>query len=287
MANRISRRRQQSPGPGLEPVQEPVANVPNFKLADYWGNRPTLWFAQAEGNFELHGETNSRRKFFRVLNALPEDITRQVADLIESVPEVSPYETLKARLLGAAKVTDFQRAEKLMALPTLGDRKPSDLLATMLEICPRGWEKENFFTFLFMSRLPLNVRVLLKGVPTANLQLLAEAADEASALHSPAGNYVNNINVAGQNVHVLAQEQENLVAALKSAGFKQGKGKKGNFRSGPGKKDSTKMPTTADESELPQSRAARVAAGVCIFHWRYGKNCHVGKCRQPCSFQEN
>ena len=286
MAGRKNNRRQQDPGPSQDPAPGPLpvtpGPVPNFKLADYWGNRPTLWFAQAEGNFELYGETSSRRKFFRVLNALPEDITRQVADLIEQVPDDNPYELLKGRLLGAAKVSDFQRAEKLMALPALGDRKPSDLLATMLEVCPRGWEKENFFTFLFMSRLPLNVRVLLKGVPTTDLQLLAEAADEASALHSPAGNYVNNVN-AGQNVHVVAQEQENLVAALKSAGFRQGKGKQGNFR----KKDSTKMPTVPEESELASSKVARQAAGVCLNHWRYGKNCHVGKCRQPCSFQGN
>ena len=161
------------------------------------------------------------------------------------------------------------------------------MLATMLEVCPRGWEKENFFTFHFMSRLPLNVRVLLKGVPTSDLQLLAEAADEAAALHSPAGNYINNVNVAGQNVHVIAQEQENLVAALKSAGFRQSNSKQGNFRSGPGKKDSTKMPTVPEESELAVSKVARQAAGVCLNHWRYGKNCHVGKCRQPCSFQGN
>ena len=120
---------------------------PQLQAGGLLGNRPTLWFAQAEGNFELYGETSSRRKFFRVLNALPEDITRQVADLIEQVPDDNPYELLKGRLLGAAKVSNFQRAEKLMALPALGDRKPSDLLATMLEVCPRGWEKENFFHF--------------------------------------------------------------------------------------------------------------------------------------------
>ena len=92
MASRKNKR-QQDPGPSqdLDPGPLPVAPVPNFKLADYWGNRPTLWFAQAEGNFELYGKTSSRRKFFRVLNALPEDITRQVADLIEQVPDDNPY----------------------------------------------------------------------------------------------------------------------------------------------------------------------------------------------------
>ena len=138
----------------------------NFKLSDFWVQNPALWFAGAEGSFELHNETDSRRKFFRVLQVLDSTVVRQAADLVENVPLHQPYEALKARLLSASKVSDYQRAEKVMSLPALGDRKPSALMAEMLELCPRGWENENWFTFLFLSRLPQNLRVLLRGVCT-------------------------------------------------------------------------------------------------------------------------
>jgi hypothetical protein len=37
----------------------------------------------------------------------------------------------------------------------LGARKPSELLNHMLELCPRGEEKNKFFLFLFLQRLPI------------------------------------------------------------------------------------------------------------------------------------
>jgi hypothetical protein len=61
-------------------------------------------------------------------------------------------------------LSGYKRAEKLFNMPPLGSRKPSDLMAAMLEVCPRGEEKAELFAFQFLQRLPSELRVLLAKV---------------------------------------------------------------------------------------------------------------------------
>jgi hypothetical protein len=80
-----------------------------------------------------------------VVSSLSKDSLRLVLDLVTSPPENNPYTTLKARLLDSHQLTDYQRIEQLLAMDSLGSRKPSELLAHMLELCPTGEETSKFF----------------------------------------------------------------------------------------------------------------------------------------------
>ncbi len=61
-----------------------------------------------------------------------------ISDLVEGpLPEL-PYTQLKARLLAAHQLSNYQKVEKLSQIPPLGAQKPSELLAAMLKLCPRG-----------------------------------------------------------------------------------------------------------------------------------------------------
>ncbi len=65
-----------------------------------------------------------------------------IADLVEADPlPGNPYMELRCRLLAAHQLTDIQRVEQLHNLPPLAAQKPSELLAEMLRLCPRGQEK--------------------------------------------------------------------------------------------------------------------------------------------------
>ncbi len=66
-----------------------------------------------------------------------------VADLVEQPPAATAFNDIKNRLVASHQLTDFQKAEKLFQMPALGSSKPSDLMAAMLEACPRGEEKSN------------------------------------------------------------------------------------------------------------------------------------------------
>jgi hypothetical protein len=104
-----------------------------------------------------------------------------------SVTEEQPYSMLKQRLLASHHLTGFQRAKKLFQMLALGAGKPSDLMATMLEICPRGEERTELFACLFLQRLPREIRVLLSEVDHKDQKALASQADRHWGLHeSPA-----------------------------------------------------------------------------------------------------
>jgi hypothetical protein len=68
---------------------------------------------------------------------------------VEVPPESEQYTTLKSRLMVSHLMTSYRRAEKLFAMPGLGSRKPSDLMAAMLEVCPHREEKTELFASSF------------------------------------------------------------------------------------------------------------------------------------------
>jgi hypothetical protein len=136
-----------------------------------------------ESKFRVGGISSEAERFDLVVGSLPKESLRQVIDVLENPDAATPYTTLKGRLLSAHEPTTFQRIEMLHKMEPLGGRKPSELMAHMLELCPRGQEKNEFFLFLFLQRLPRELRVLL-GDDFAEPWDLAARADRLWAMHS-------------------------------------------------------------------------------------------------------
>jgi hypothetical protein len=128
--------------------------------------------------FEMMEIGTERQKFCAVVDALNYETTRLVADLIAGPPAVNPYQALKDRLLLAHPLTPVQKAEKLLDMPELGARRPTDLLAAMYENCPAGEENTMLFRSIFLKRMPAEVRVLLIAEETTELKELATRADQ-------------------------------------------------------------------------------------------------------------
>jgi hypothetical protein len=68
-----------------------------------------------------------------------------------------------------------------MRLPPLGDRKPSVMLAEMLEYCPAGESATAVFAYLFLQRLPREIRILLSEDDPADMRAIANKADRLIA----------------------------------------------------------------------------------------------------------
>ena len=140
---------------------------PHIKLPPFWTANPRSWFVQAEGQFFLRGIVDELTRYYIVLAALPEDTVTLVADLVEAdVPPPAPYTELRRRLLQAHTLSPYQQVEVLNDHPALGSQRPSELLASMLKVCPRGHEDSPFFRYLFLHRLPRELRVLLADACT-------------------------------------------------------------------------------------------------------------------------
>jgi hypothetical protein len=219
-------------------------------------------------------------RYDHVLSALSKDSLRLIMDIITAPPEDDPYTELKNRLLSSHQLTDYQRIEKLLSMESLGDRKPSEMLAHMLEMCPPGEEKTKFFAFHYLHRLPQELRIMLGDDDHQDVQTLASKADRLWALH-------------GHRLHggvsaVQQAAQEPLVNAVRggSGGSGASGGSKRGQRGGRGGTRTHLPPKSAAAAGSTAPAAlARESAGLCYFHWHFGEK--ALKCEAPCSWQGN
>jgi hypothetical protein len=123
-------------------------------LAAFWPQAPALRFAQAECTFAVKRVVAQFDRYCHVVAALRHESIRLVADIVESEPSETPYDDIKQQLVASHQLSDFQKAERLFQMPALGGRKPTELMAAMLETCPRGEEKTNLFACISFRGCP-------------------------------------------------------------------------------------------------------------------------------------
>ena len=104
----------------------------DIKLPSFWSDKPSSWFALAESRFRTHSIVSEQAKFDQLVGALSKESIGRVLDLVEVPPLFNPYTQLKARLLDAHQLTDYQKVNQLLKMGDLGARPPSELLAAML-----------------------------------------------------------------------------------------------------------------------------------------------------------
>ena len=95
------------------------------RLPPFWPDRPAIWFAQVEAQFELADITRQRTKFNYVVSQLNQEQAAEVKDIIISPPEHEPYNRLKAELVRRLSTSCEQRVRQLLSHEEMGDRKPS------------------------------------------------------------------------------------------------------------------------------------------------------------------
>jgi hypothetical protein len=100
--------------------------------------------------------------------------------------------------------------------PTGAGRKPSELLASMLELCPRGHETNIFFMHLFLERLPAKLWITLEENGHQNMQALAEKADVLWSLHGMKTSFSASV------ASLVDIEEPSQVAAASSRGLSRG-----------------------------------------------------------------
>ncbi len=254
-----------------------------FKLPAFWDHAPDMWFCRAEFRFEVAGITAERDKFAHVVDALSYEALKLVKDLMMAPPAVNPYSTLKDRILLATKLTPVQMAMKLMAAPDMGDRRPSHLLAALMEFCPPGEENTAFFRAAFILRLPPDIRAHLDGLETGDLKELAAKADRHWA-NRPEG--VRPVAAVAGAAEDDATEGEEAVAALAGKQSSGNSGWRGSGR-GRGNKTGGRGRGGGDSAGGRQSGWEKLSQlTICARHKRFGRNAHA--CGDPlnCQFEK-
>jgi hypothetical protein len=261
------------PRPQSPPAADaaPATHPSKLTLPTFWISEPAAWFALAEAKFRTSNITSQRVMFDLLVAALPEKHLSQVMDIIKAIPAINPYEVLKLRLLEAHVLSDQEKMDALFQLGPLGDRKPSQLLASMLSVCPSGMELQPVFQYLFLQRLPQTLRTLLGEQECGDIRALAALADRLWASHKPQPHEVMAVQEP-----VGGDSSEPQVAAVqpKKKQFKKktGGGNGGGASSGNG-------------GVLSHAEQARVGSGLCFKHFCYGAK--ANSCTKPCNWSGN
>ena len=261
-----------------QPWPQPAPRVINVQLPPFWVDRPLSWFATVEARFRLNNIMDEQVRFDLLVNALPETAASLAVDVIEQPPAAYPYTALKHRLLSAHELTDYQKIARLLKMPPLGGRKPSELLAAMLDLCPRGHETSIFFTHLFLERLPAELRIMLGEDDHQDPRPLAAKADQLWALH-------------GGKFATIAAVDEDPVAASPVAAVSSrqpssnsSRGKKG--KSGCGRQSAAAGAAGAPKAAVTPSYSpkelSKMQAELCFYHWTFGDKAQ--KCDPPCNW---
>ena len=259
--------------------------TPTVNLPPFWSDNAAAWFALAESRFRMKRMYDEWDRYDCVISSLSKDSLRLIMDLITAPPDDEPYLAIKGRLLASHQLTDYQRIEQLLAMDNLGGRRPTELLAHMLELCPAGEERSKFFAFHYLHRLPQELRIMLGDDDHQDVQTLAAKADRLWALH-------------GHRLHggVAAVQQapsDPAVNAVRGGGASskrggQAKGHRGGRAQLPphnAGRPAQQPPKGAAAASTAPAALARESAGLCYYHWHFGDQ--AIKCEAPCSWQGN
>ena len=169
---------------GLPAQPQQGVQAVSVKLPDFWTDKPEVWFARVEAQFNTKGINQDKTKFDYVVAALDNATAGEVEAVLLSPPDNDRYEKLKSSLLSAFGKTQAQKDAELLALTGLGDMKPTALLRRLRSL---NSDAATLFRAHFLALLPAEVRSVLASREIADLDELAKTADrvmEAKGLDS-------------------------------------------------------------------------------------------------------
>ena len=220
------------------------------KLPQFWPADPDLWFAQAEAEFTIKKITADETKYSYLVAALPQETARRVRDVLKSPPEANKYESLKRRLETTFLLSETDRANRLLEIGDLGDRKPTELMDEIQALCG-----DHAFCLLakqiFINALPQAIRLQMNDVDFDDPQEAARKADELWST-------------------VQHQDKRNNTVSAVSVKSKR-----------------TQPADTSSQTPLADNSTA--SQGFCFFHKRFGNEAYrcKGPCTHPLASKPN
>jgi hypothetical protein len=161
-----------------------------------------------------------------------------------------------------------------MRLPPLGDRKPSVMLAEMLEFCPVSESATAVFAYLFLQRLPSEIRILLSEDDPADMRAIADKADRLIAMHVP----------QGHDVCATVSPEDNWEGDLVAATGGDRRKKKFLVSKRPQQQQSG-AGRQGGSPRCGADQAASPRTSMCFYHAKFGEQAKY--CQEGCLWQGN
>ena len=174
LATPLPRTRPSSPAAG-----EPARVSDHFKLPTFWPKEPVIYFQQIEVLFDQHHITGSVPRYRCLVLALSQEVVTPHHRFLQTITAATPnlYKLLKTRLLQTYAPTDTALLSQLLATVELGDRRPTDMMNTMLSQLPPDEPTGKLFLALYLQWLPAPLRERVAAKHFTDPQQLAKYAD--------------------------------------------------------------------------------------------------------------
>lgn len=159
-------------------------SMPNIALlptAPFTKADPAGWFRQLEAVFTLGNVTDDELRYIHLQARIDPTILREVSEFFNKPPETGKYEALKTKITAKFSESRDEQILQLLEGLTLGDRKPSDLLAELLKLAGND-VSEAVLRPMFLKKLP-GIGEILAG-STEPLPTLGKLADRISTFRN-------------------------------------------------------------------------------------------------------
>lgn len=206
---------------------EDTQQIVSLKLPDFSSTNTRVWLIQVEAQFHAKRISSQNTKFYSLVAALPTSVAEQLVDVIEPIPPITPYDTLRAALLDRTSASDQLRMQQLLSGVELGDRTPSQLLRHMRSLVGNLKVDDSILRQLWSKQLPANTNAILStSDPETSLDVQARMADKIhECLSSSVIGQVSNTDLTDssrlsrleQQVATLSTEVNKLTVAVRSS----------------------------------------------------------------------
>ncbi|XP_055916310.1 uncharacterized protein LOC129949093 [Eupeodes corollae] len=137
-----------------------IASNIAIRIPPFWHEKPQIWFAQIEAQFQSRKITGDSSKFNAIIGAIESQVLTQVSDAVLNPPRDNKYENLKTQIIERFEDSEQRKIKKLLSEVDLGDKRPSQLLNELRELGGNQINAE-FLKSLWLQRLPPQVRAIL------------------------------------------------------------------------------------------------------------------------------
>lgn len=257
-----------------------IGGIEKVELPPFWTQKPDLWFAAVEAQFQTRRVQADNSKYCAIVNKLDQETLTIVEDIIIKPPQTDKYETLKRMLLKHFSKSQEQRFRTLASGLQLGNQKPSMLLAEMNTLS-RGALDADFVRTLWLDRLPQQMQVALTTAAGLDNADLSQLADKIHEIQQAAENRIMAVHYQPNVDSNLEKKVDDLAQQLQKLS-KQIRARRPRNRSH--SRSSRPRSTSAHRRE-----STNTDNKYCYFHQKFAERAR--KCAAPCHWtsdhQEN
>lgn len=246
-------------------------NKVSIRTPPFCSDKPLLWFASLEAQFEINRITAEKTKYSYAVAHLDTKCTREVEDIICQPPKIEPYTKLKEAIVSRFSVSYEEKVRMLLEKEQIGDRKPSSFLRHLRSLAGPAFP-DQLLRSIWSSRLPRQVQLMLTTQKQQDISDIADLADQLIELTNVEVCQLSPPSSSNNDALLLSLQEQvaELTRVVASLSTSKGISTEGRFRG------------RSSSRNRSRSRSRPRNNQLCWYHNRFAAKAH--KCEEPCSW---